>query len=951
MPQAALGLLLMFVYSGSSLGAQLPHFKPPDIPGSRPFPWDQMRLPKTVFPVHYMLTMHPNLTTLNFKGIVCIQLDIREDTTAIVLHAKQLKTFNVKLRTPEGVRDLQVLENPYHQQLALVSDEVLTKGKDYEVELEFSAELSDSYHGFYRSSYRTSSGEVRMLASTQFEATFARTAFPCFDEPAFKANFTISVIREPRHIAISNMPKTKTLALPGDVLEDRFGTTVKMSTYLVAFIVSDFQSVSKYTLQGVKISVYAVPEKVNQTGFALDVAVRLLDFYDNYFNIAYPLPKQDLAAIPDFQSGAMENWGLTTYREGALLYDPDQSSVSDKVHITKIIAHELAHQWFGNLVTMEWWSDLWLNEGFAKFMEFISLDIAYPELQTDDMFLMKCFHAMEVDSLASSHPISTPVENPTEIQEMFDDVSYDKRCFLVLKGACILNMIQVFLTPEAFEVGIIRYLKRYSYRNTVNSHLWESLTDICNGDDLQEALPKQKEFCSKRDLESGKSYNDNLNVKTIMDTWTLQQGFPLVSVEVKNRGVWLTQERYLKSGDAAYTERRLVWWIPLTYKTSVSNTTQHHLMKSEADILRLPDEVEWLKFNVDMSGYYIVHYANKGWRTIIKLLQDNHTALSGKDRASLIHDVFRLASIGKVDLATALDLSTYLSKETDIMAVSQGLGELLPIYKLIEKRGITQLEISMKRYILDLFKGLISQQKWDDSGSVSERMLRSYLLLFACVRNFTPCVTKAQQLFNMWKDSDGDMSLPVDVIMAVYVVGAQTSEGWDFLLEKYRRSLQTSVKTHIKAALTFTPLRDKLKWMLEQSLLGEVMETHDLPGVIFYVSRNPIGHKLAWDFIRANWQTLIEKFELGSSSIAHMVTGVTSHYSTSAMLESVQNFFGSLTEETGSEMRCIQQAYDTIQDNINWANNNFSKLQSWLSKQHHVRNKPKPTNPHLHVDL
>ncbi|XP_061837794.1 endoplasmic reticulum aminopeptidase 1b isoform X4 [Nerophis lumbriciformis] len=804
MPQAALGLLLMFVYSGSSLGAQLPHLKPPDIPGSRPFPWDQMRLPKTVFPVHYMLTIHPNLTTLNFKGIVRIQLDVREDTTAIVLHAKQLKTFNVKLRTPEGVGDLQVLENPYHQQLALVSDEVLTKGKDYEVELEFSAELSDSYHGFYRSSYRTSSGEVRMLASTQFEATFARTAFPCFDEPAFKANFTISVIREPRHIAISNMPKTKTLALPGDVLEDRFGTTVKMSTYLVAFIVSDFQSVSKYTQQGVKISVYAVPEKVNQTGFALDVAVRLLDFYDNYFNIAYPLPKQDLAAIPDFQSGAMENWGLTTYREGALLYDPDQSSVSDKVHITKIIAHELAHQWFGNLVTMEWWSDLWLNEGFAKFMEFISLDIVYPELQTDDMFLMKCFHAMEVDSLASSHPISTPVENPTEIQEMFDNVSYDK-------GACILNMIQVFLTPEAFEVGIIRYLKRYSYRNTVNSHLWESLTDICNGDDLQEAPPKQKEFCSKRDLESGKSYDDNLNVKTIMDTWTLQQGFPLVSVEVKNRGVWLTQERYLKSGDAAYTERRFVWWIPLTYKTSVSNTTQHHLMKSEADILRLPDEVEWLKFNVDMSGYYIVHYANKGWRAIIKLLQDNHNALSGKDRASLIHDVFRLASIGKVDLATALDLSTYLSKETDIMAVSQGLGELLPIYKLIEKREITQLEISMKRYILDLFKGLISQQKWDDSGSVSERMLRSHLLLFACVRNFTPCVTKAQQLFDMWKDSDGDMSLPVDVIMAVYVVGAQTSEGWDFLLEKYRRSLQISVKTHIKAALTFTPLRDKLK--------------------------------------------------------------------------------------------------------------------------------------------
>ncbi|KAK1892358.1 Endoplasmic reticulum aminopeptidase 1 [Dissostichus eleginoides] len=520
-------LLLLFLPFPPSSGAQLPDKDRVQVDlKAPPFPWGSMRLPKTISPIHYDLTIHPNLTTLYFTGVVRIQLDVHKNTNAIILHSKHLHISNVLLFATEGVKPLKVSEHPRFNQLALESDSVLAKGRRYEVQLEFAANLSESYHGFYKSSYRTSSGEVRVMASTQFEATFARLAFPCFDEPAFKANFTIRITREPRHIAISNMPMVKTDELPGGLLKDHFDTTVKMSTYLVAYIVSDFLSVSKTTQHGVKISVYA-----------------LLDFYEDYFDIPYPLPKQDLAAIPDFQSGAMENWGLTTYRETGLLFDPDKSSVSDKLGITKVIAHELAHQWFGNLVTMEWWNDLWLNEGFAKFMEFISLRITYPELQVDDFFLGKCFEAMEVDSLSSSHPVSTPVENPTQIQEMFDDVSYDK-------GACILNMLRDFLTPEAFEIGIIRYLKRYSYKNTVNSHLWESLTNVCNSDDLDEGRIKHKEFCSKSDVQSGatKWYSgDELDVRAIMDTWTLQEGFPLVTVEVRGREVRLSQERYLKT--------------------------------------------------------------------------------------------------------------------------------------------------------------------------------------------------------------------------------------------------------------------------------------------------------------------------------------------------------------------------------------------------------------------
>ncbi|KAI4882934.1 hypothetical protein NFI96_030329, partial [Prochilodus magdalenae] len=718
-----------------------------------------MRLPLTVSPLHYHLLIHPNLTSLDFSGSVKIQVEVHEETNTIVLHSKDLNiTKALLLRSAVGEGQvLKVLEYPAYQQIALVSDSmVLKKGGMYDIELEFVAKLSESFLGFYKSTYRTREGEERVLASTQFEPTSARAAFPCFDEPAFKANFSIRVRRESRHISISNMPKLRTLTLPDGLFEDQFDITVKMSTYLVAFIVCDFLSISKNTGHGIKISVYAVPEKIDQAEFALDAAVKLLDFYDDYFDIPYPLPKQDLAAIPDFQSGAMENWGLTTYRETSLLFDPEKSSASNKLGITMIIAHELAHQWFGNLVTMQWWNDLWLKEGFAKFMEFVSVNITHPELQVEDYFLGKCFKAMEVDSLSSSHPVSTPVENPAQIQEMYDDVSYDK-------GACILHMLREFLTPEEFKSGIVQYLKQYSYQSTVNTHLWESLTSVSA---VLKVLHVYSIIFGKM-IVAGVKYivwlfwqkhhsEDELDIKTMMETWTLQEGFPLITVAVKGRQVRLSQERYLKGEDSSRTSGFL-WHVPLTYITSNSATVHRFLLKTKTDVLYLPEEADWVKFNVDMSGYYIVHYEGSGWDDLIALLKHNHTTLSSNDRASLINNAFQLVSVGKLPLDKALDLSLYLSRETEIMPVMQGFGELVPLYKLMEKRDVEELENQMKGYIVHLFRELIDRQAWTDDGTVSERMLRSYLLLFACVRGHPSCVSTATQLFNKWKESDGTM--------------------------------------------------------------------------------------------------------------------------------------------------------------------------------------------------
>ncbi|KAM6391416.1 endoplasmic reticulum aminopeptidase 1 [Rhynochetos jubatus] len=891
-----------------------------------PFPWNEVRLPKDVIPLHYHLLIHPNLTTLTFAGTTTIEVRVSQQTSVVVLHSKHLLITRATIEAG-SVQEVQVLEHQALEQVALLAAQPLQAGHNYTLSIQYFANLSETFHGFDKSTYRTREGELRVLAATQFEPTAARMAFPCFDEPAFKARFSVKIRREPKHLALSNMPVMKSVNITPWLIEDHFDTTVKMSTYLVAFIVSDFKSISKITSHGVKISVYTVPDKINQAGYALDAAVKLLDFYEDYFSIPYPLPKQDLAAIPDFQSGAMENWGLTTYRESALLYDSEKSSASSKLWITMIIAHELAHQWFGNLVTMEWWNDLWLNEGFAKFMEFMSVSVTHPELRVEDYFLRRCFDAMAVDALNSSHAISTPVEDPAQILEMFDDVSYEK-------GSCILNMLRDYLTADVFKAGLVQYLQKYSYQNTKNEDLWKSMTNICPTVDSDKNELHGDSFCRINQQSSNAHWTkgETLDVRAMMDTWTLQKGFPLVTVTVRGKKVHLQQEHYVKGVDSPSSTGYL-WHIPLTYITSKSDTVQRFLMTTKADVIILPEEVDWVKFNMDMNGYYIVHYEDDGWDRLINLLKENHTVISSSDRASLINNIFQLMRIKKVSISKAFDLTLYLKHERQIMPVLQGMNELIPIYRLMERRDTDGTEKHLKEYIVNLFKDLIDKQSWSDEGFVSERLLRQSLLLFACVHRYQPCVDKARGYFTEWQKSNGTLSLPADVKTAVYAVGAQTSEGWDFLLSKYRLHSFSVERHNIELALSLSGSQDKLQWLMDQGLLGDIIKTQDLPHIIVFVAKNPSGYYLPWMFLKENWEKVVEKFGLGSNSLAGIVTGVTSHYSTRSQLAQVKEFFSSL-EEKSARLRCVQQAVETIEDNIRWMEGNVEQVKTWLENNH-----------------
>uniref|UniRef100_A0A671RK97 Aminopeptidase n=1 Tax=Sinocyclocheilus anshuiensis TaxID=1608454 RepID=A0A671RK97_9TELE len=890
-----------------------------------PFPWSKVRLPNYIVPVHYHLLIHPNLTTLRFNGSVKIEIDVKNNTNWVVLHSKNLKIFTATVLDEHEAhlsdKVLSVLEYPSHEQIAIFSPKILTSGEKYFLYLEFGAPLSDGFYGFYKSTYKTKAGETRILASTHFEPTSARMALPCFDEPIFKANYTVRIRRGPSHIALSNMPLEQTVEIGNGLFEDQFEVSVKMSSYLLAFIVCDFRSVSGMTATGINISIYAVPEKWHQTHYALEAALRLMEFYEQYFNILYPLPKLDLIAIPDFQSGAMENWGLTTYRETSLLYDPDISSASDKLWVTMVIGHELAHQWFGNLVTMEWWNDIWLNEGFARYMEFVSLEAVYPELKVEDHFLDTCFGAIGRDSLNSSRPISSLAENPTQIKEMFDTVSYDK-------GACILHMLRNFLTNEGFQNGIIRYLRRFRYSNARNEDLWDSLIKV-----FQTARRDGKELFSATyllhliTLFNVKQFS-HIDLKKIMYTWTIQKGIPLITVKRQGRKLYIGQERFLKivlpDDPSCY-----LWHIPLAYKTSHSDHEVKHILTTKSDVLTLDEEVDWVKLNSDMNGYYIVHYDEEGWNALTELLSANHTALSFKDRASLIHNAFQLVTAGRLSLNRALDLIGYLKSETHNVPLLQGLGYLQSFYKLIDKRNIADVTHNLKTYILQYFRDVIDKQSWSDDGMVSDRRLREEVLSLACDFDYPPCLEKAKQLYNSWVESNGTISLPTDVSETVYMVGAQDDSGWAYLLEKYGVSMCETEKSKFLSALASSKDSEKLSRLLHLGMDGTLIKTQNLPSLIYMVARNPVGHFLAWDFVKKHWNELVEKFPLGSFGIRNIIVGTVTQFSSTEELREVEDFFKSITEQV-SELRVIQVATENVEKNIMWLSRNLETMRTWL---------------------
>ncbi|XP_049619789.1 leucyl-cystinyl aminopeptidase isoform X1 [Syngnathus scovelli] len=863
------------------------------------FPWAQFQLPRSIRPLSYDLTLNPDLSTMDFSGHTVINMLVLHNTKRIVLHSAYLNITKATFKLGDGeASDVTILENKPREQIAVKFSEELKAGQHCVLILDYTASLSHTYNGFYNSSYTDLNGNKRVLAATQFEPLYARKAFPCFDEPSFKATFLIKINRKPEHMTLSNMPKAKSTPLVNGLVQDEFAkTSVNMSTYLVAFVVGNFTAVSK-NVSDTLLSVYSVPQKKEHTDYALDTASKLLEFYNDFFEINYPLQKLDLVGIPDFLAGAMENWGLITFRESTLLVGRD-ASLMEKQDVASVIAHELAHQWFGNLVTMSWWSDLWLNEGFASYMQFTSLQIVMPQLDMGSLFLNVRFRALDIDALNSSHAVSTEVKTQEQVHEMFDSVSY-------LKGASILLMLNASLPgDQQFRKGIIQYLKQFSGLNTDTDDLWNSLTEV--------------EVSSQHP-----------NVSEMMRSWTSQKGFPLVTVSRQGAEVTLKQEIFqLTSNDARHSSS--LWTIPLTYVNDSCSLApecrQVFMLKTKSETLKVPETVKWLKLNYRSTGFYIVDYGDDGWAALTDALFNNSQVLSAEDRASLIHNIFALSSLGRVSLRQVFHLLKYMSNETEMSPVSEALLHLNHMYQMLNKRYEQDLAARLKAYILKHFGALMDKQTWTKEESMSKMNLRSALLETACDLGQEKCKQNAKDIFKQYVDSNGTFQIPGDLQRVVFSVAAQSSEDWETLLTLYHYATYDSEKQNMLRGLASTQDTRKIVWLLNGALNNDIIKVQNIPLVFKTICRSFAGNLITWDFIQDNWNQLIQTFPLGSFPIQSIVKSVTFQLSTQSHLNQVQYFFSSLSER-GSQSRSMQEALEKIRLNQRWMERSLPALQN-----------------------
>ena len=508
------------------------------------------------------MKLSPDLEKFTYDGDEKVEISIKVATKTVVMHAKELSFWSCRCKHAGGESEaVEIQVNIKETTVTFVFSEELKVG-DAVLEIVFGGLLNNQMAGFYRSGYDDIHGNRKIMASTQFESLDARRAFPCWDEPARKCVFGVTLVVPSELTAFSNMPELSCNSLPGGKLKElKFMDSPKMSSYLVAFCVGEFDFVQEMTEHGVLVRVYTPPGKGVHGDFALKCACKSLDLYDDFFGVPYPLPKLDMVAIPEFAMGAMENWGLVTYREVDVLIDPVKASSQQRQRVCTVVTHELAHQWFGNLVTMDWWDDLWLNEGFASWTENMAADALFPEWKMWEQYSVDhAAAALRLDALRSSHPIQVPIKHAEEVEEVFDAISY-------CKGSYVVRMAHAVLGRENFQKGLVAYMKKHQYSNTVTADLWAAWEE-----------------------------SSGMPIGEMMKSWTEQMGYPVLKVVGSSFSggkatIELEQKWFLSDGSEVKADEAKLWCVPILTATSSGVGDEIHMMREDK-----------MKIVVDMSG-------------------------------------------------------------------------------------------------------------------------------------------------------------------------------------------------------------------------------------------------------------------------------------------------------------------------------------------------------------
>jgi puromycin-sensitive aminopeptidase len=842
-----------------------------------------VQLVSHIKPNRYTLTLKPDLEAFIFEGKEVIDITLDKPTKEITLHSKDLKIETVQIVQKKDSEFAHTITyNEKAETATFLFKKPITKGKA-KLSIVFGGMISENLRGFYRSRYAID-GVEKHLATTQFEATDARRAFPCFDEPAQKAIFDVSLIVPGSHTAISNTLPTKISEHEGGYKVIEFASTPRMSTYLLAFIIGEFEYIEGYTKDKVQVRVFTTKGKKHQAQFALDVAIKSLEFYNEYFDIPYPLPVLDLIAIPDFESAAMENWGAVTFRETAILVDDKNTSLSTKQWVAIVIAHELAHQWFGNLVTMEWWTDLWLNEGFASYMENLCADHMFPQWHVWDLYLADRYTvALRLDSLANSHPIEVPVHHPNEINEIFDMVSY-------AKGSAVIRMLALELGYETFRNGLRYYLKKHSYKNTVTQDLWESFEKV-----------------SKKP------------VRKMMESWTKKTGYPLVSVKHGKNGYTGHQERFFSSRISAQENKENTqWYIPLAYE---NNNETLHMLATKKSFPLIGSSLG--KINKGEGSFVRVQY-DKG--TLLRLKNEvENNILPVTDRLGIIRDLFALAEGGYVQTTEVLEFALAYKNEKEYIVWSEIASGINRVYNLIRDESFKE---DFESYARSLFTPLaermtFEKQKGEDHSSV---FLRNLALSHAAFYGNENIIKHAQKLFLKRKTNP----IRADIRGVIYTIVASygTEKEWKIFESLYKKEQLHEEKERFGRALT--SFRDKT--LLARTLmftLSKNVRTQDAPFILGAIWQNSYGRDLAWKFVKHNWKELSRRYGEGGHFLSRLLSPLSSHIDTKDAKDA--KVFFSKNEAPGAD-RTLQQAYERIYSNSAWLKADKASIKRWLSK-------------------
>lgn len=847
-------------------------------------PKKSVRLPAHIVPSYYKILLHPDLEAHTFSGEETITITLSKPVREITLHSVDLDITSVAISF--GKETLEAAKISYNEKAETATfhfNKNIPKG-NAKLKLAFLGILKDNMRGFYKSRYIVD-GEERFMATTQFEATDARRAIPSFDEPSQKAVFEVSMVAPLDKTVISN-------TLPSGVREHSagfkvvsFAPTPKMSTYLLAFIVGDFEHIEKKTKSGVKVRVLTVPGKTHQAKFALDVTARCLDFYEKYFEIKYPLDTLDMIAIPDFASLAMENWGAVTFREIGLLVDEQNTSTSTKELVAEVIAHELAHQWFGNLVTMEWWTHLWLNEGFASYVPYIALTELFPEWNVWDKFATDTLAtALKLDALRHTHPIEVEVHHPNEIGEIFDAVSYSK-------GASVIRMLAEYLGADMFRKGLSYYLKKHSYKNASTVHLWESFEKV-----------------SKKP------------VKKMMAIWTGKSGYPLLSASEKNGKLVLSQKRFFSSSESAKkTKDATAWPIPLLASTSIGEK-RFDLMTKKNLVLPLP-KGGWLKWNANEASLYRVRYEGAMLGRLAGPVADK--TLSASDRLGIIRDLFSLAEAGEVETTTALEMCELYKNETEYIVWVEIVTGLRVIAGLLY--GSDSYE-SFRAYARSIVALAAENIGWEaKSGELHDiTLLRPMLLGAAASFGDKQIIAEALSRFASRKKSPIDPDLRGVVYATVSREGGEKE--YETLLSMYRAETLHEEKNRLLGSLGLSRNKKLLARTLAFTMTDEV-RMQDRNGAFASVLVNPYGRALGWQFLKKNWEKIGHAYGEGNHLLSRLIS-VLNRNTTREVYADVKTFFKTHTAPAAE--RTIEQTLENIDSNIRWLAKDGKKVAKWL---------------------